>query len=324
MVTKKTTKKVPTTSDAGGYSAEKGGYVDAMGNLYPTNEPKFVPGATGLPNTNISFNKDNTVTVNGETMTSERYKQMQKNKGYYDLVEKQQQQQQQQQIQENVNAKRTAELQAAFAGEQPATEGAPATEATPWEERTPVQKITSLLTGSAMQEAAQAQGGELITGAPIITGAGAASLIPSAAATTAKVVSKAGEAFSAVKAFSFAGVATTAYGIFTKTKANGLTGDIKTLVKTNALLAAQVKAGADPIAIKSLMDANRQAIIDKAADLRLAKKISLVDRIAGLDAEEDIQNALVKIAGTNAIVDEYILTGNPAVLDKLGAYNVEE
>lgn len=322
-------KKVPTTSQQAGYSAERGGYVDAMGNVYPTNNPNFKPSGTG--NRVETETGTGMVTVDGKKMTvQENLKRIEQEKRNADYNLKQQQQQ----VQETLNANRTAELQAAFG--QPETPQEVQPTQTTAEALQNIQNADLLglipntnLMPTPAQQIDQAAGGlikdaKLVAGLGAVAGAGYAAAALTPTATTAATVKEATTVFNAVKAFKWGSYATAAYGIFTKTAANGLTSDIKTLVKTNKKLADQVKLGADPLAIKALMDANRQEILNKAADLRAAKKISLADRLAGLDAEEDIQLALVSIAGTNAIVDEYILTGNPAVLDKLGAYGVEE
>ena len=235
-------------------------------------------------------------------------------------------------VSQQVNATRTADLTAAVMGEtKPATDTTAATQPTletlqaDFQNQSPLQKIGGLLTGSTLNAQANAAGTPIAASYPMIAGAGAVSAV----ANTGQVVKEAKTALSAVKSFKWAGVglasaATTLYGFFSSKKADALTSDIKTLVKVNNKLALQVKAGADPVAIKALMNMNKEEIMNKATDLRQAKKISLSDRIMGLDAEGDIQLALVTVAGTNAIVNEYILTGNPAVLDKLGAYAVEE
>jgi len=93
--TQNTATSQPTQT--GSYDAAKGGYVTDKGQLYPTNNPKFVPGATGQPGTSIEFTKDNMVIVDGKTLTREQYAQQQRDQPYTDAVAKEQQRQEQQQ-----------------------------------------------------------------------------------------------------------------------------------------------------------------------------------------------------------------------------------
>ena len=71
------TSQTPQPQTTGVYNKEKGGYVTPK-TTYPTNNPNFVPGATGQPGTSIEFTKDGNVIVDGRTLTREQYQNEQK------------------------------------------------------------------------------------------------------------------------------------------------------------------------------------------------------------------------------------------------------
>lgn len=66
----------------GEYDSKRGGYVTSEGKFYPTGNPDFRPGET---DSNITFNKDKTVTVQkgevSQTLTPEEYKTLQGQSG---------------------------------------------------------------------------------------------------------------------------------------------------------------------------------------------------------------------------------------------------
>lgn len=160
--------KAPTTTQPNGkYDATKGGYVTETGQLYPTKEPNFVPGATGKPGTSIEFTKDNNVVVDGKTMTRQEYDRQRNNKSYYaDVAQAQQAQQIQQAVSQiGLSPQEIAQAQAQ-ATEAPIDLGQAATAGG-------AKVIPSAITGAGVGLGA-AIGGGAIAGTAVAPGVGTA------------------------------------------------------------------------------------------------------------------------------------------------------
>lgn len=330
LTTRTTTKNKKKVTETG---------VEAYGSFYPTSNPDFTPSAPGT-NTQIKFNDNGSVdyTPKGGTETfnlsKQEYQAILGNPGFITEKTKKIQAQQLNPLQAQQDA--LAEQQATELkslgqedftklGEQPTAFDTSATQNIP--EATFIGNRIETRSPEAIQQQNQAEmatQGAGLAGSVIGAGLLGGNLIGGTTLKLAPTLSKAKTAITSLRNIKILGAIGTVYGFLTNAKVNDIEGNINDMVSISKTMASQVSSGADPVEVRQQLVDMENEIRDKIAEMNIAKRYSIKDRIIGSDTQEYARKQLTLIALRRQAVERYMLTNDLNAFNSfMGAQSLE-
>jgi len=328
VLTTKTTKKKPFVK--GSTETETTTGVEQGGKFYPTTNPDFKPAIEGTT-TQIKFNQNGSVdyTPKGgmETfnLSKEEYSALQGKKGFVTDKTKAIQAQQLNPLQAQQEAlaeQQAEELQSLgqedftkLGEEQPKTNQEIDGQQVNMPIGPPLNRLDTGIPIDAQRQqfmadtAAQAGGLALgVLGTGLAGGAAMGTSLPTL--NLAGTASKVKAAITSLRNVKILGALGAAYGILTNSKVRDVEGDINDMVSLSRTLASQVSSGADPVEVRQQLVDMENEVRDKIAEMNVAKKYSIKDRLIGSDSQEYARKQLTLLVLRRQAVERYMLTND--------------